>query len=316
MSKQPLIDLLDMAIGRIIADPETRRESLASMDAAVLELLDVARDLRDLPTPDFKARLRADLERKISMSTKSVVFREGFRTLTPYLLPPNEGYLDFLKDVFGAVQTERTGTGPGRFHAEMRIGDSMIMLGVGSERTMPVMLQIWVPNVDEVYQHAIAAGSKSLVEVTAGYGERFGVIEDPAKTQWVISTHLNDDAFSIPPQTIMTWFHPPGAPKFIDFIKRAFNATEVQRHDGPDGRVNYAQMRIGDSVIALNEPSERWMPMESMVYLYVPDVDALYAQALRAGAKSLSEPKDQPYGDRSAGVQDDWGNMWYMATPI
>jgi uncharacterized glyoxalase superfamily protein PhnB len=57
------------------------------------------------------------------------------------------------------------------------------------------------------------------------------------------------------------------------------------------------------------------MPTESMVYLYVPDVDALYAQALRAGAKSLSEPKDQSYGDRSAGVQDEWGNMWYMATP-
>jgi PhnB protein len=316
MSKQPLIDQLDIAIGRIIADTEVQLESFASMDTAVLELLDVARDLRDLPAPEFKERLRADLERKISMSTKSVLFREGFRTLTPYLLPPNEGYLDFLKNVFDAVQTERTDTGPGRFHAEMRIGDSMLMLGVGSERSMPVMLQIWVPNVEEVYERAIAAGSRSLVEVTEGYGERFGVVEDPGKNQWVISTHLDDDTFSIPTQTLMMWFHPRGAAKFIDFIKRAFNATEVQRHDSTDGRVNYAQMRIGDSVIALNEPSERWMPMQSMVYLYVPDVDALYAQALRAGAKSLSEPKDQFYGDRSAGVQDEWGNMWYIATPL
>jgi PhnB protein len=316
MSKQPLIDQLDLAIGRIIADPEARPESLASMDTAVLGLLDVARDLRDLPTPDFRQRLRAELERKISMSTKTVELREGFRTLTPYLLPSDESYLDFLKNVFGAVQTERTDMGPGRFHAEMRIGDSMIMLGAGSGLTMPAMLQIWVPNVDEVYQRAIAAGSKSLVEVTAGYGERFGVVEDPGKTQWVISTHLNDDAFSIPPQSVMMWFHPQGAPKFIDFIKRAFNATELQRHDAPDGRVNYAQIRIGDSVIALNEPSANWMPMESMVYLYVPDVDALYAQALKEGAKSLSEPKDQTYGDRSAGVQDEWGNMWYMATPL
>lgn len=250
------------------------------------------------------------------MSTKSVVFREGFRTLTPYLLPPNAGYLDFLKNVFGAVQTERTDTGPGRFHAEMRIGDSMIMLGVGSGRTMPVMLQIWVPNVDEVYERAVAAGSKSLAEVTEGYGERFGVVEDPGQNQWVISTHHKDDAFSIPAQTIMTWFHPRGAARFIDFIARAFNAREVQRHDAPDGRVNYAQMQIGDSVIALNEPSEGRMPAESMVYLYVPDVDALYAQAVGAGAKSLQEPKDQPYGDRSAGVQDEWGNMWYMATPL
>jgi uncharacterized glyoxalase superfamily protein PhnB len=106
------------------------------------------------------------------MSTKSVLFREGFRTLTPYLLPPNEGYLDFLKNVFDAVQTGRMDTGPGRFHAEMRIGDSMLMLGVGSDRTMPVMLQIWVPNVEQVYERAIAAGSRSLVEVTEGYRRR------------------------------------------------------------------------------------------------------------------------------------------------
>jgi PhnB protein len=53
-----------------------------------------------------------------------------------------------------------------------------------------------------------------------------------------------------------------------------------------------------------------------MIYLYVPNVDALYAQALQAGAKSLSEPKDQFYGDRSAAVQDEWGNMWYIATPL
>ena len=314
MSKQEFIDQLDTAIARIIADPDVQWES-ASMDPEVLELIDVARDVRELPSPDFKARLRAELERNISMSTKSVEFREGFRTLTPYLLPPNEGYLEFLKEVFGAVQTERTDTGPGRFHAEMRIGDSMIMLGVGAERTMPVMLQIWVPNVDEVYARAVAGGAKSLMEVTEGYGERFGVVEDSGQNQWIISTHLNDDAFSIPEQTIMTWFHPRGAAKFIDFVKRAFNATEVARADSPEGLVNYAQIKIGDSVIALNEPGDRRMPTESMVYLYVPDVDALYAQALRAGAKSLSEPKDQSYGDRSAGVQDEWGNMWYMATP-
>src|SRR6266481_2625137 len=116
MSKQEFFDQLDIAIAQIIADPEVRLESSTSLDAAVLELMDVARDLRELPRPDFKARLRAGLERNISMSTKSVVFREGFRTVTPYLLPPNEGYLDFLKNVFGAVQTERTDTGPGRFH--------------------------------------------------------------------------------------------------------------------------------------------------------------------------------------------------------
>src|SRR5205823_11563459 len=249
ISKQPFIVQLDIAISRILADPDVQ---LASLEAAVLDLLDVARDLRDLPRPDFKARLRADLERNISMSTKTVVYRPGFRTLTPYLLPPNEGYLDFLKNVFGAVQTQRTETSPTSFHAEMQIGDSMIMLGVGSGRKMPIMLQIFVPNADEVYERAIAAGSKSLLGMNEGYGERYGVIEDPGGNQWIIGTHLNDDAFAKPPQTIMTWFHPQRAAKFIDFVKRAFGAREVARADGPEGRVNYAQLQIGDSVIALN----------------------------------------------------------------
>src|SRR5262245_52323180 len=165
MSKLPLIDQLDLAISRILADPHVQ---VGSVDAAVLDLLGVTGDLRDLPRPDFKARLRADLERNISMSAaeKSVVYRPGFRTVTPYLLPLDAGYLDFLKTAFGAVQTERTDTSPTSFHAEMQIGDSMIMIGGGSGRKMPIMLQMFVPNVDEVYARAIAAGSKSLIGVS------------------------------------------------------------------------------------------------------------------------------------------------------
>src|SRR5947208_12312796 len=120
MSKQPLIDQLDEAIRGILQDPDAQP---ASVDASIVELLAVARDLRDLPEPDFKARLKADLERKISMSTKvkEVVFRPGFRTVTPYLLPPDAEYIDFLKGVFGAEETERTVTSPAGFHSEVRI---------------------------------------------------------------------------------------------------------------------------------------------------------------------------------------------------
>jgi PhnB protein len=49
---------------------------------------------------------------------------------------------------------------------------------------------------------------------------------------------------------------------------------------------------------------------------YVPDTDAVYAQALRAGATSIEAPSDKPYGDRSAGVRDAWGNSWFIATHI
>jgi PhnB protein len=56
--------------------------------------------------------------------------------------------------------------------------------------------------------------------------------------------------------------------------------------------------------------------MNSTFYLYVPDCDAVYKRAIDAGAASISEPKDHPYGDRSGGVKDVFGNQWYIATHI
>jgi uncharacterized glyoxalase superfamily protein PhnB len=56
--------------------------------------------------------------------------------------------------------------------------------------------------------------------------------------------------------------------------------------------------------------------MPAMLYVYLPDVDAAYARALRAGASSIQEPRDEFYGDRTAAVQDVAGNQWYLATHI
>jgi PhnB protein len=71
-----------------------------------------------------------------------------------------------------------------------------------------------------------------------------------------------------------------------------------------------------DSVVLMGEAHGRYQPMQSISYMYVPDCDAVYRRALAAGAKSIQEPADQPYGDRSAGVADAFGNTWYIATHI
>jgi uncharacterized glyoxalase superfamily protein PhnB len=76
----------------------------------------------------------------------------------------------------------------------------------------------------------------------------------------------------------------------------------------------HAQVRIGDSTIEMGEAHGRWDPMPTTLHLYVPDTDALYRSAIEAGAESLMEPRDQPYGDRSGGVRDKWGNRWFIAT--
>ena len=92
-------------------------------------------------------------------------------------------------------------------------------------------------------------------------------------------------------------------------------AQEIARYASPDGVVNHAEIRGGDSV-DMGEAHGKYETMPAMFYVYVPNVEAVYRQALAAGAKSFQEPTDQPYGDRNAAVQDNFGNKWYIATHV
>jgi len=110
--------------------------------------------------------------------------------------------------------------------------------------------------------------------------------------------------------------HPLRAEPVINFLKRAFGAEEIARYASPDGVIHHASIKIGDSYMEMGEAHGKYQPMPAMFYLYVPDCDAVYRRALAAGATSISEPKDQTYGDRSGGVKDMFGNQWYIATHV
>jgi len=114
--------------------------------------------------------------------------------------------------------------------------------------------------------------------------------------------------------SVTSYLFVPGAARLIEFLKAAFGAKLLSFHSGTDGRVNYALLKIGDSLVMLSEPRDPWKPMPCGIYLYVPDTDATYARAMAAGGMSLMEPADQFYGDRNAGVQDPSGNQWWIAT--
>lgn len=107
-----------------------------------------------------------------------------------------------------------------------------------------------------------------------------------------------------------------GAAQLIDFMKQAFDAEETSRMTYPDGSVSHAEARIGDSMIMLGEAAGDIEPMPAMLHLYVEDVDAVYKQAVAAGAEPLREPENQFYGDRTGGVKDAAGNQWWIATHI
>jgi len=105
------------------------------------------------------------------------------------------------------------------------------------------------------------------------------------------------------------------AAKLIEFLKQAFDAQLLFKMDGPGGGIMHAEMKLGDSRIMLGQP-EPGKETNAMIHLYMPDTDASYKRALAAGATSVREPADQFYGDRSAGVRDQFGNQWYIATHV
>ena len=103
----------------------------------------------------------------------------------------------------------------------------------------------------------------------------------------------------------------------IEFMKKALNgeATSVMKMD--DGKIMHATVQIGDSIIMVADlmPGTNEV-MPACLYLYVDDVDASYKQAINAKGISLREPTDEFYGDRSAGIRDEWNNQWWFATHI
>ena len=108
----------------------------------------------------------------------------------------------------------------------------------------------------------------------------------------------------------------PGVAKLIDFLKHAFEAQELGRHALPDGRIMHAAVKIGDSIVMMGEPAGPQQPRPCNLYLYVEDVDTVYRRAVAAGGKSINEPQNQFYGDRSGGVEDPSGNCWWIASRV
>lgn len=117
--------------------------------------------------------------------------------------------------------------------------------------------------------------------------------------------------------TITPYLIVDGAANIIQFVKHAFGAQE--QHEAtlrPDGTIMHATLKIGDSMLMIADASEHAKASSVMLYLYVPDVDAVYQKAIKAGATSIMEPADQFYGDRTGGVRDPAGNTWFFGTHI
>jgi PhnB protein len=308
VAERDAIERLDEVIGAILAG----RRVTPVIDSDLATLAAVAADLRELPRPEFKSQLRRQL-------MPNVTVREEFQTMTPYFVVDGaDRVIQFMRDAFGADVRARFARPDGTvMHAAVKIGDSMIELGDGGEKYPPaaMAIHVYVDDADAVYAQAIAAGGTSLRPMTDQfYGDREGSVTDPAGNFWYIATHKATG--SKPPgfRTITPFVHVRGVDRLMEFMKNAFGAVELSRF-APENLVVHAVMRIGNSLIEMGEGAGEWKPKPAHVHLFVSDADAVYARALKAGATVLYPIADQPYGERSGGVTDPFGNQWFIATP-
>jgi uncharacterized glyoxalase superfamily protein PhnB len=107
------------------------------------------------------------------------------------------------------------------------------------------------------------------------------------------------------------------AQRVIDFLKAGFGATELRRYDMPDGTIMHVEVRIDDSVVMLADAGGPYPAFPVWLHLYVSDVDATYARALRAGGTSVQEPQQKEGDpDRRGGVNDPSGNTWWISQQV
>ena len=129
--------------------------------------------------------------------------------------------------------------------------------------------------------------------------------------------HIPDGYHTVTPYLIVN-----DGVRALDFYQRAFGAKERMRMPQPDGRIGHAEVEIGDSRIML---ADEFPEMDARspktvggspvsIMLYVEDVDAVFKQAIGAGAREVRPVADQFYGDRLGSLQDPFGHKWHIAT--
>jgi uncharacterized glyoxalase superfamily protein PhnB len=321
---------LDEVVQAMLISLPPRPEESPSRDLP--PLLNVARELRDLPRGEFRAALKSELQRRASMNegtaaapslfpaTRAVHYmRPGFSSITPYILVKEAArFIEFLKSAFQGTEKMRVPEPDGTImHAEVAVGNGMIEIGDANEvyPARPMAIHLYVDDSDATYERAVQAGAAPIYPMAdQPWGDRQGAVKDQFGNHWYIAMVKGWTPGPEGLRTVQPYLHLRESQKMIPFVEAAFGAEALGVATSPEGAVLHATIRIGNATLEIDEEHGEFRAMPCYLHVYVPDVDEVYARALRAGAAASEPPADKPYGDRAAAVKDPFGNSWFIAT--
>jgi PhnB protein len=325
--KRSPAEQLDQAISALLATSQPPEPNSQPM---IAELVSLVHPLRAMPRPEFKAALKSELQRRISMKEAAVPSpappsaipfrRPNFPNIAPYFLVDGAPrFIDFLVAAFEGTERIRVPRPDGSImHAEVAIGNSVIELGDANEQypQRSMTTHLYVPDADATFARALQAGASSIYAPTDDHpsGDRWGAATDPFGNTWYIATRKSWVAGPEGVLTVQPYLHLRNAHNMISFIEAAFGAKATGVHKSPDGIVRHATIEIADATFEIDEASGESQPTQSYLHVYVPDTDAFYARAVTAGAKAVKPPYTAPYGERAATITDPFGNTWFLAT--
>jgi PhnB protein len=245
--------------------------------------------------------------------------RPGFNNIAPYMLVNGAAeFIEFLKAAFAGAERIRVPNPDGTImHAAVGVGDSVIEAGDANAQhpARRTAVHLYVANADATYERALRAGATSLEAVTdQPWGDRQGSVKDKFGNEWYIGMPQGWTPGPDGMRSVQPFLHLREADKMIPFLEAAFGAEALGVALSPEGKVLHATIRIGSGTLEIDDASGEAAASPCYLHVYVADADAVYAQAVRAGATSLEAPNDKPYGERSATVKDAFGNVWFVAT--
>ena len=117
--------------------------------------------------------------------------------------------------------------------------------------------------------------------------------------------------------SVSPYFIINGAQRFVDLLKKVFDAKELRKYAMPDGSIMHAEVQVDDSVIMLGDASDKFPAVPIVIHVYVADVDKTFQKAIDAGCEVVEKPKAQSTDpDKRGTFKDFGGNMWSIGTQL